>query len=299
MDKILFSLITCNRFHYFKSCLESVIEFIDMDRIDILICDNATVESGFDDYVNGIVSQYPNITFKKFEDRSRNELHRSMNYSIEFARERGCKVINFVQDDFQFLYRYDKLIDDVEEIFDTRKNIVQINCNMVWKRKSKKIGRLKPFNINGTNYCILVSKNPCDNGFTRVDIYDKIGLYPKNVVTSRGDYKYGKVKDKGLHGEVWFGRQCSKKGFKRAITFHPNAALLFDGAYVRGDKRYGRYFPPPNKYYIRPLNKNEIQEVGKRDSNKKWIFIENFCTPDGWKPMTFLKHCKDPCCEKI
>jgi len=299
MDKVLFSIITCNRFHYFKNCLDSVVEFLDMDRIDILICDNTTMEKGFDEYVLSMMSQYDNIHFKKFAKRSPNELHRAMNYSIEYARENGIDVINFVQDDFQFLYRYDKLIDDVFEIFKTKKNIVQINCNMAWQRKAKRIGKLKHFNINGTNYCILASKNPCDNGFTRVSVYDTIGLYPKNVVTSNGQYKYAKATHKGLHGEVWFGQACHRKGFKRAIPFHPNATLLFDGAYVRGDKRYGKYFPPPNKYYVRPLNEEEIQEVEKRNGESRWIFIEKFCTPDGWKPETFLKHCKDPVCESI
>jgi len=270
-----------------------------MDRIDILICDNTTVEDGFDKYISDMMSKYHNISFKKFPKRSKNELHRAMNYSIEYARKHGYKVINFVQDDFQFVSRNDSLVDDVFEIFDTRKNIVQINCNMAWERKAKKIGKLKHFGINGTNYCVLTSKNPCDNGFTRVDVYDHIGLYPSNVVTSNGEYKYAKTKTKGLHGEVWFGQACHKNGFKRAITFKPNATLLFDGAYVRGDKRYGKYFPPPNKYYIRPLNEAEIKEVEERNKNKQWIFIEKFCTPDGWEPETFLKHCKDPVCESI
>ncbi|MHA1469633.1 MAG: glycosyltransferase family A protein, partial [Candidatus Asgardarchaeia archaeon] len=86
--KILFAIFTCNRFYYLKNCIESILECHDLDRIDVLICDNCSIEDGYEEYLNNIANN-KNITVKRFEDRTRNELYRAMNWTIEYAKK--CK----------------------------------------------------------------------------------------------------------------------------------------------------------------------------------------------------------------
>ena len=68
MNKMLFAIFTCNRFHYFRNCLESILEFVDLDRIRILVCDNHTTEQEMDPYLHSVSAAHKAIEVKKFKD---------------------------------------------------------------------------------------------------------------------------------------------------------------------------------------------------------------------------------------
>jgi hypothetical protein len=285
--KILFTILTCNRFYYFKNCIESIINCVDMDRIDILICDNNTIESGFDEYVNDLCSKHKNIIMKKFTDRTRGELYRAMNWAVNYAKKHKYEILDFIQDDIQYLYNISSHLDDIIDIFNKHKNIVQINCNLAWRRKIKKIGEIRNVEANGHKYGILLEKRTCDSGFTRTSIYDSIGEYPVDAIS------WGMEKNRyvgKINGEIWFGKQCRKKGFNRALAYQANSGMIFDCAYVRGDERYGNYFPPLGEFYFKMLGADHIRRIKKRARRNKFSYMEDFCIPDGWKPKTYGKH---------
>ena len=295
MDKILFAILTCNRFHYLRNCLDSIVRCVDLDRIKIVVCDNNTVEKGFDEYVNGMSEKHDSIRMKKFTDRTRNELYRAMNWAIKHARKRGYKIINFIQDDYQYLFPNDAHLDEVQQIFKKHKKIAQVNYNLVWRRKKDGHGKIKHFDIDETHYAIFTQKRMVDNGFTRVDVYKKTGLYPTDAVSWGGNTRVGFGKRPGRYagvenGEVWFGRECLKRGYQRAISLFPNMGMVFDCAYVRGEIRMGDYFPPPNQFYLKPFDEQKISDLRRRHDKKKFSFIEDMCEPDGWKPKTMDKH---------
>ncbi|MFW6130517.1 MAG: hypothetical protein ACOC56_04965 [Atribacterota bacterium] len=285
MDKnktIVFAIFTCNRFYYFKNAFKSLVSCLDMNRIKILVVDNATIEKGFDQYLNKISNRYKNVIIKKYNKRVVGEVYRAMNWAIKWCLKEGHKVIYFMQDDYQFLFQNNRVLDDVLYQFKQYSQIVQIHNNMVWKKKHKKIGKYKILNALGTNYALLLNKPPCDNGFTRVDIYNKIGFYPDASSFKKGD-------SKKLVGEVWFARKCHRKKWQRTISLYPNVGMMFSSAFVRGDKRYGDYFKPPNKFYIKMFSKNRISQVKYNHKRKKWCFIEKMCEPDGWNPRIRYK----------
>ena len=265
--KILFTILTCNRFYYFKNCIESIIRYVDMDRIDILICDNNTIEKGFDEYVNKLCLRHNNIILKKFTDRTRGELYRAMNWAVDYARKNNYEIIDFIQDDRQYLYNKKDHLDDIIKIFNEHNNIVQVNCNLAWRRKIKGIGKVKNINVNGNKYGILLDKRACDNGFTRVSIYDKIGSYPTDAIS------WGMEKNRyvgKINGEIWFGGKCQKKGLYRALVYQANTGMIFDCAYVRGDERYGNYFSSPGEFYFKKLGKDHINEIKQRSKKNKF-----------------------------
>jgi len=79
-------------------------------------------------------------------------------------------------------------------------------------------------------------------------------------------------------------------GYLRAVSMMPDIAIMFDCAYVRKMDRFGRYFPPPNDFYIKPFGEKEIAQVKKNNKRKKFCRIENMAKPDGWTPTTMDKH---------
>ncbi len=285
--KILFTILTCNRFHYFKNCIESIIQCVDMNRIDILIMDNNTIEKGFDEYVHSLCEKYGNIMVKKFIDRTRGELYRAMNWAIDYAKTNSYEIIDFIQDDRQYLYKKEDHLDDIFDIFNNYSNIVQINCNLAWRRKIKGIGKVKNISINKSKYGILLDKRACDNGFTRVSIYDQIGEYPTDAIS------WGMEKNRyvgKINGEIWFGRRCQKRGYSRALAYQANMGMIFDCAYVRGEERYGDYFPSSGEFYFKMLDNIHIDKIKKRAKKNKFSYMEDFCIPDGWTPKTYGKH---------
>ena len=285
-DKILFTIYTCNRFYYLKNCVESIIKYVDMDRIKILVCDMNTVEPGFDEYINNMSNKH-NIEIHKFSDRSRNELYRGMNWSIKYAKKEGYPIINLIQDDYQYLYKRNSHIDEVWDIFSTHERLAQINYNLMWRRKIDRIGKLKNFSSLGTNYATVVDKNPCDNGFTRVSVYEKTGFYPEKAIS----WGHGKDRYVGkMNGELWFGKKCSKLKYKRAVCYLPNVGMVFDCAYVRGNERYGDYFPPEGEFYFKKLDDKQVEKICRNHKKHRFSFIEDYCVPDGWKPKTMGKH---------
>ncbi len=291
---ILFSIFTCNRFFYMKNCLESIIECVDLDRVKLLICDNNTVEKEFDPYINEMASKY-NIEVQKFTDRTRNELYRAMNWAIKYGLNNKFKIINFIQDDYQYMYRRDDHLEEIERIFKKQSEIVQIHTNMVWKRKRKGQGKIKIFKRNNTRYAIFLEKRAVDNGFTRLEVYQKTGLYPTNVVSWGGNTKVGFGKRPGRYkgvenGEVWFGRCCAQMHMNRINSLCPNLGMMYDCAYVRGDVRGGRYFPPPGRFYMKMLDQKQIDQIIRNNKKKKFTYIEDLCIADGWEAMTTDKH---------
>lgn len=293
--KALFAVMSCNRMHYAKNCIESILKFVNMDRIGLLICDNNTIEEGFDSYLNEVANRHKGIIVKQFKDRNRNELYRAMNYAVKHCQRNGYDVVNFLQDDYQYLYRLDKQLDDVEKIFDMKRRIVQISSNLAWARKKTKLGRTRQIDINGTNYLVMAQKWIVDTGYTRVAAYKRIGFYPRKAVSWEGGYMH-KLKNKRYkkltNGEQWFAHQCRARGWKRMITLQPCTTLLYDCAYVRGNKRYGEYFPPPNEFYIKPFSPEVIEQVNANNKAGKRCYIEEMCEADGWTPKFLGKHSK-------
>lgn len=290
MTKALFVIFTCNRFYYLKNCVQSIFEFVNLDDCQVMILDMNTVENNADQFYKEISGQ---VIIKQFSDRIPNELYRAMNYAIQYCIDNNIPYINLIQDDYQYLYKQNDMVDKVVKLFENNKRIGQIQTNMVWKRK--KIDSITVFEFDGINYAKLNDKILVDTGFTRVSIYKKTGLYPSSVISydqnSSKTFGFGKNRYKKLvNGELWFGKRSRKLGYQRVISLKPNMAMMFDCAYVRMWERFGRYFPPPNKYYLKPLSHEEMKNITRRGKHKKFSYIEDFAKPDGWTPTTYEKH---------
>ena len=289
--KFLFCVLTCNRYYYLKNCLDSIFKFLPTDEFDILVCDNNTYDKRLKNYISKMQKKHSNLHVKYFEDRHRAELYRAMNYGIKFAKKRGFDIIKFVQDDYQYIRKDSDVLLHASSFLSKHKNIVQLNTNMVWRYKSKKVGKVKYVENYGVNYAIMKDKFACDNGFTRLSVYDKIGLYPlKKVAFKAKSYNKRGSKTKYVEGESWFANKCRGLRMFRAISLNPNSALIFDCAYVRGGFIHGDYFAPHNEFYITPLSKKDISLIVSNNKKKKFSYIEDICQPWGYQVGTKKKH---------
>ncbi len=285
---ITFAVIHCNRLYYLKNCVRSILEFVTIDDINLLVIDNGSTEPGVSEYLSHLPKA---IDVKIFKGRSPNELHRAMNYAIQYSKNIGNKYVNFIQDDYQYLYRCPDLIHKVIEAFESDQKVMQLQTNMVWRRKIDKIGRISKVIINDEKWFYLKDKYPCDNGFTRVALFKKIGLYPENTSIHGKENGY-------LAGESWISRKCSKRNwfgrripkYKVMLLAESNMGMLMDCAYVRGMKRIGKYIPAPNKYYLKPIGEDKISLIKQLSDKDQLCFIEDVIEPDGWTPETSGKH---------
>jgi len=275
---ITFAIFTCNRLFYLKNCVSSILDFVDLNDIDLLIVDNNTTEKGIHSYLSSLPSF---IKIKTYNKRHPNELHRSMNYAIKYTQKKGNKFVNFIQDDYQYLSSTPCLSQKICDAFKKRLDVIQLQTNFAWKYKAKKIGKVSQVVVSGTKWHYLHNKSPCDNGITRVSIYDKTGLYPKKVSVHGREKKY-------RSGEAWFANKTSN--YKRMLLAEPNLAMIVDCAFIRGKERIGRYFPPLGKYYLKPLDDDTKEQIRKMAKKNSICFIEDFIKPDGWTPDAMQKH---------
>lgn len=285
--KNTFAVITCNRLFYLRNCVESIREFIGLNDINLLIIDNASSENGVSEYLSSLPNE---VEIHRFGKRHANELHRAMNYAIKYARSKKSDYVNFIQDDYQYVYNQPDLLKWVDDAFSSKKKVVQLHTNLIWKFKAHKIGKVTPLDINGTKWFYLHNKPPCDNGFTKVSLYKKIGLYPSNVSIHGEEKNY-------IIGETWFAKKC--KGKYRMLLGEPNMGMIPDCAFIRGDKRKGKYFSPPSKFYLKPFDESEMNVIRKRSKKNKLCFIEDLIIPDGWKPEGKGKHSSNKMESKI
>lgn len=242
-----FGIITCNRLHYFKNCITSILEFVDTSKISIIVVDNHTTEKGFDEFICTL----PKIVkIKKFHKNPSNSLYRAMNYIIKYSRKMGDSYVNFIQDDSQYVSPLD--LDQVVKTFEANKKIQQVQTQFFW-RKSRIT--LKKREINGHSFYLL-NKGIYDNGFMKVSLYDQLGLYPVKKLNNFGSRS----------GEQWLSKKTKKRRMLRACTIHPNLVKMNAPICRNGKLISGKYSPPKGKYYVKiiPEKQDKIKELIKK-----------------------------------
>lgn len=274
MKKILFAIITCNRSIYAKNCINSVLKFVNLNQIEILVLDNCTFEDGWLEYLQNIMTKHKNIRLQRWEQRSHTELYRAMNFAVEYCRKNNIDIVNFLQDDYQFVYSLPNQLKEITELLNSNENIGQVRVNFSWGTKIYDLTKYPIINISGTNYSVAPSP-PADNGFTKISVFDKTGLFPDNLV-----FHYGSRNGKGDFGERWFSQTSGKNGFSQAISLRPNIAQLGMSCAIRGGDRVGIYEQPPEEFYIREFDYYNAKTIHRNNAKLNWS-LNGFCV-DAW-----------------
>lgn len=277
MGVFTFAIIGCNRLHYLRNCVESVRRFVDLDRVRLLVIDNASTERGMREYLHSLATGEGKIDVHQFRERRPSELYRAMNFAVEYARRQGDAYVHFIQEDCQFLWRELTMFDRVHSLFRERREVAQAHVSMYWAgkvRKWQEQGGCDEIVVGADRWMHPRGKPPCDTGITRVALFEHTGPYPETTSL--------KGEDGQLIGEEWMYAQCQRLGLTRVHSMLPSLGMIPDGAYVRGMQRMGRYFPPPCEFYLRPLNAERVACVEQNAAAGVPSFNEEFSVPDGW-----------------
>lgn len=272
-----FAIIACNRLHYLRNCVRSVLRFVDLDRVRLLVIDNASTEQGTHEYLSELAKSEPAITIHRFKDRRPNELYRAMNFAVDFARGAGHEFVHFIQEDSQFLWHDATMLDRVRRLFQERADVAQAHVSLGWHgkvRKWQQQGGCELLHVANDTWLWPRNMPPCDTGITRVSLFDATGPYPESA-SLKGD--------RGQPiGEEWMYAQCRRLGLKRVYSLLPSLGMIPDGACVRGMERIGRYFPPLSEFYLRPLDAEHVRQIQGNAEAGVLSCNEEVSIPDGW-----------------
>ena len=252
MKSELISIIitSCNRKYYLKNCIKSFRECIKWPNLQWIIIDNASVELGLKEYIESLDFLEHKIFRKKRNPPF--EQYEAKNIGISLAK--GDYVID-LQDDNQFIRKFDlqNFINITEEFQDV--GIIQFSGTGRQSFKSFKIEHRKT--SKGFPFHIVRNKSYNDVHFTKRSFYEKTGPFiekwKKNLKDGVGGLRLG-------GGEADYQKRFNKLKFKKACVNIPLTTSMVP-ARVRGNLRYGKYFPPPHKFYFKLIDVKEQDDL--------------------------------------
>lgn len=253
LPKVSFGLVNCNRLFYLKSCLESLIHCTeDYPNKEILVVDNASAETGTSEYLKEIKDRGISVHQEKERDPS-NEFARGLNTICE--KTDGDFVVP-LQSDMQFFVRNGWLKSYVEFF---QKNLDKIGCIALDAQRKVRLNQgsyLFPREQTEFKFVYGRSYSPihgaADVMYSRETIKE---IYPWNIKNS--NHEGGEDSETKMLEKV--KKMLAKKNKEVFLTmpvFPVSAAIYTDprgtNARIRGDKRYGKYWPPKQdsfRYY--------------------------------------------------
>jgi glycosyltransferase involved in cell wall biosynthesis len=285
LPKVTFGFVNCNRLHYLRSCLESFLMCTeDYTNKEIIVVDNASTEDGTDEYLE----ELKNRGFAVFRQRVRdpsNEYAKALNIIAENATG---KYVAPIPADIQFvvkgqwLQEYVNFLEEYEETtgcisFDAQRRIRNASgqySNMLGSTGFKFLYHFNRNPVMGAMNCMVTKK--------MLDM-----VYPwetENVSHEGGEDSETKMLKKI---ETIF----REKGFRKFYSAPaiPVAVGIFNeqggNARVRGNRRFGNYWPPPEddkgvSYYEIHSFERVMEEFGETTGP---VAIEDIAEANGWK----------------
>jgi len=293
LPKVTFAFVNCNRLHYLKACLESLLYCTDdYPNKEIIIVDNASVEDGTEKYLREKEEQGA-LVFRQEQRDPSNEFARALNLIAEHATG---EFILPLQADTQFVVRGGWLQDFVEVCSE---NLEKVGYVLVDAQRAVRDSK-SMFNFSDdleleesdAKFAYDLSRYPivgaADVMYTKF-IMDKIKPWHVDNESHEG----GKdsetemlTKISGLLEEDEnFSPLCLRPIIPVSCAIHTD--LRGTNARVRGDKRYGNYWKPPNGnfYYKIHEYENLLRKHGQRYMP---VSIEELVVGDGWDTAPLL-----------
>lgn len=258
-------IIGYNRFYLLKNCVESFFEF--GPEGDLLIIDDGSDDQRIINYLKE-VEQKRNVKvmfIPRGPERGHGGLYDNMNLASEYAILNDYSHIFFIQDDQQFMWKDADFEDKIESIFKHRPNAAMIQplFQKALTFESLKRNLERDYAVNCwkvKNYGI------CDVGVMQVSLIK--------------EKKFKFLQDEGENARKWL-----ELGYNLYSIFTPTLTFVPWVESFLGDKKVGKERKPVNKYYLKPLGKNQqlkLISVGLSE----FPFCEDYCFPWGWKCLS-------------
>ena len=294
--KVTFGFVSCDRLHYLRSCVESLLYCTqDYKNKELIIVDNASVEPGTSEYLAEKEKQGIKIIRRKKRDAT--------NWFLEalgtIVQESTGDFICPLHGDMQFLLRSNWLKEYVDFY---KKNVDVVGCILLDAQRAVTNASHEPYGrleSHGTAPFLFDTKRNPVSGFGNVmysrSVLDIIDPWPRQNTeitdhlrprsdttafeTKMLDNIKNTIKTKGLN---WY---C-------AVPVFPPAAGIFTdargtNATVVKNKRYGDYWPPKEGFmYYKVYDHQDIVNLDKASGTL--FSIETIAKPIGWLPPVDL-----------
>ncbi len=293
-------VLSWNRLHYLRATLEAMKRCIQYPRIQWIVLDNRSTESGLAEYLKSLDWVDDLIFMKSTHVGAMNEI---------VSRAKGEALLLW-PDDMQFVVEGDWMKDCMEVLM-TNRWIGSMSLNFQRRETVKRIwgpgqslragvkeawNELKRYGtgfrfrkklLSSRGYPIRTYGWKEDGiigagiaSLTRADLWKTLGPWKvdsgdRNIVDSSG----------GGEAEMLVRWQNSGMPLQRAIPVLPvSADILTDSlgtkAKVRGDKRYGDYrAPTQGDFYYRIRKQEDVSNLWKNDQP---VSFEDFVEPVGF-----------------
>jgi glycosyltransferase involved in cell wall biosynthesis len=283
LPKVTFGIINCNRLHYLKSCVESLILCTDdYPNKEIIIVDNSSVEEGTNEYLSEKSSQ--GIIVHKTEKRDpNNEFAKALNFITE---ESTGDFIAPIQGDMQFVVRGGWLEEYVNFYSE---NINNIGCIMLDAQRTTRIKNQSKFSKKINN------SFPFFYDFSRIPFCCSADvMYSRQSLEWMGRFlENNEGHEKGINSEDDMRKRIiatldtieNPQVFCAMPQISPAVAIFTDSrgtnARVRYNKRYGDYWEAKEGYcYYKIRDYNKVMELFL--SRNLPVGIEEAAISIGW-----------------
>ena len=283
--KVTFGFINCNRLHYLKSCVESLLDCThDYPNKELIIVDNASVEEGTREYLASKATQ----GFKVIQNTSRdpkNEFAKALNI---VTKESTGDFICPLQADMQFVVK-GKWLKQYVNVYE--QNLDRVGC-IIFDAQRRIRNESSKFTKIGDGFLIDSRRNPiCGAGDVMYSrkILDMIMPWQENNAAHEG----GQDSETAMLDKVKSLLAAGQQNFSCLVPIVPPSIAIYTdargtNARVRGNKRYGDYWAPKDggwKYY--ELIPNGIMKSSQ--DRQQPLSIEDLAIPIGWnKPVDKL-----------
>jgi len=285
LPKVSIGFVNCNRLHYLKSCVESFLYCTqDYPNKELIIVDNNSVEEGTEEYLKDKEEQGFTVFRNEHRDPP-NEFAKGLNTIVENST--GEYVI-LLQGDMQFILKDGWLKDYVAL---AKQYSPQIGCISLdaQRRVTHDAHNLTvPVVINEFSFVADLDRPPIAGAAD--------AFFSREVLKELGPWE---TRNSGHEGsddsETKMLQRAAALVYRRKLkwktimpVFPPAAAIYTDSrgtnARVRGNKRYGDYWPAKADFrYYEILDYEALIKDGKTQGERPWS-IEEVIKTVGFNP---------------
>jgi glycosyltransferase involved in cell wall biosynthesis len=261
--ELTIGIVSCNRLHYLRALLESMRECLPLDRLECIVVDNASVEPGLQEYLRTV--NFARAVLRPTRSPS-TEAAEALNTILDEAK--ASRVL-LLTDDVQFIVKGSAWLDA----------IIEAGSRHAWLGSVMPIALRRPtlqrYFETSLGHRVLPSRFPkritASNGvamtcFSRRELgitHSALGVTPLSVWKTIGPFRTSgakqTVQDAGGGAEDDVVRRYRRSGLRlrKALLQQPVLAEIITDpngtqARVRGNRRYGKYFAPPDgRFYYR------------------------------------------------
>jgi len=249
--KVTFGFVNCNRLHYLKSCIESLLlSTADFESKELIIVDNASVEPGTEEYLSSLEDRGFIVVRRESRDPA-NEFAQGLNTVCEMAQ--GEFVVP-LQGDMQFvlssqwLHEYVRYAEAHPELV----GCITLDAQRTVTNSSHKYAMDESYDAD-YQFVVDLDRDPVAGA---ADVF-----YPRAVLDAVYPWRVQNEKHEGGNDSetamLQKVRELLKSGelqWRSIMPIVPPAiAINTDprgtNARIRGNRRYGQYWPPKEDNY--------------------------------------------------